>query len=144
MRNCRYLVAPFVIVVATFIPWASCLAEEEFSAEQLQFFEKKIRPVLVKHCYECHSKDSKELEAGLRLDTRAGIRQGGESGEPSIVPKDHKSGLLLNALRHEDLEMPPKEKLPDEVIADFETWIKEGAADPREGEAAKRHTIDVA
>lgn len=95
------------------------------------FFESKIRPVLVEHCYECHSAKSKILRAGLRLDTKQGLRTGGDSG-PAVVPGNVEESLLLQALRYESWEMPPKEKLPDSVIADFERWIEMGADDPRE------------
>jgi hypothetical protein len=112
------------------------------------FFEAKIRPVLVKHCYECHSAESGKSKGGLMLDTKHGIREGGETG-PAVVPGDVAKSLLLTAIKHSDpdLEMPPKEpQLPKAVIADFETWIKAGAADPRESavKAAERPPVDVA
>jgi hypothetical protein len=101
----------------------------------LDFFERKIRPVLVEHCYKCHSaaaKKSGKLKGEFRLDTKAGIRKGGETG-PAVVPGNIKTSLLIEALRYEDLEMPPKGKLPDHVVADFVKWIQSGAADPRDG-----------
>jgi acetyl esterase/lipase len=105
------------------------------SAAQLAHFEKKIRPVLVAKCYECHSAASKKIKGGLALDTREGLRKGGDSG-PAVVPGDPKASLLIAALRHEqDMAMPPKEKLSPEQIADFVTWIESGAADPRDGAA---------
>lgn len=110
------------------------------------FFEKKIRPVLVQHCYECHSAKAvanKRLKGGLQLDTRAGIRAGGESG-PAVVPGSPLKSELLAAIRHETFEMPPTGKLPDSVIADFEKWINAGAADPRDGEVTVSHDeIDI-
>lgn len=137
--NALILASPWLGLLS----FAPCQADEQFSQENLEFFEAKIRPILVTHCYACHSKDSKEIKGGLRLDTRAGMRQGGESGAATVIPKDPGASLLLSALRHDEFEMPPQGKLPDKVIADFETWIKQGAADPREGEAAARHTIDL-
>ena len=104
--------------------------------EQVQFFEQKIRPVLAEHCYECHSAQAKKLKAGLRLDSRAGWQRGGDSGEPAIVPGQPDASQLIQAVRHEDADtaMPPKKpKLPDAVIADFVTWVKMGAPDPRDG-----------
>ncbi len=98
----------------------------------VDFFEKKIRPVLVKHCYECHSAQAKTLQANLALDTRAGTRQGGDSG-PAVVPGDVDSSLLLDAVHYEGYEMPPDGKLPEEVIADLTQWIIQGAPDPRDG-----------
>jgi hypothetical protein len=99
----------------------------------IAFFESKIRPVLVKHCYECHSKDAKKLGGKLLLDTRDDLRKGGESGSSIVAGKPDES-LLIHALRWEDnLEMPPKEPLPEAVIADFVKWIALGAPDPRPG-----------
>ena len=106
---------------------------ENFAPENLEFFEKKIRPVLVEHCYKCHSSDSKKLKASLYLDNRAGYLKGGDTG-PAIVPGDPEKSLLIEVIRYTDtdMEMPPKSKLPDAVIADFETWVKTGAAWPAE------------
>jgi hypothetical protein len=98
----------------------------------VEFFEKRIRPVLVKNCYSCHSGSAKKVEAGFVLDTRAGLLKGGQSG-PAIMPGDDNDSLLMEAIRYEGLEMPPTGKLPDEVIADFATWIRMGAPDPRTG-----------
>jgi len=99
--------------------------------EETSFFEARIRPVLVRHCYECHSSESKKIKGGLRLDHRDGLLAGGETG-PAVVPGDVEQSLLLNALRYDDgLEMPPSGKLSDEVIRNFETWVKMGAPDPR-------------
>ncbi len=101
----------------------------------IEFFENKIRPVLVKHCYHCHSAAAlkeKKLQGGLLLDTRAGIRAGGDSG-PAVVPDKPDESLLISSLKQEDFEMPPEGKLPDAVIADFVKWVEMGAPDPREG-----------
>ncbi len=107
------------------------------SKEGIEFFEKRIRPVLVAKCYQCHAAEAKNAKGGLLLDTRKGIRQGGDTG-PGIVPGDTKRSLVLAAIRYlnEDLQMPPKEKLPENVVADFEKWITIGAPDPREGGAS--------
>lgn len=100
------------------------------------FFESKIRPVLIKECYSCHSAEAgaKKVRGGLLLDTRDGIRKGGDTG-PAVVPGDPKKSLLLLAMQHDALvlKMPPNGKLPDAVIADFTKWIEQGATDPREG-----------
>ena len=95
------------------------------------FFERKIRPVLVKHCYQCHAADSKIIQGGLRLDHPAAMQQGGDSGN-LIVSGDPDASLLVTALRYDDMEMPPSGKLDDQIIRDFETWISSGAVDPRE------------
>ena len=100
------------------------------TTEQIDFFEKKIRPVLVEHCYKCHSATAKKVRGGLLLDSRDGLRRGGDSGSV-IVPGDPAASRLIKALRYDELQMPPDGKLPDKVISDFETWIKQGAVDPR-------------
>ncbi|MBX3450655.1 MAG: PSD1 domain-containing protein [Planctomycetaceae bacterium] len=114
----------------------------------LEFFESRIRPVLVEQCYSCHSADAAsqgKLRGGLSLDSRPAMRRGGETG-PGIVPGKPDESLVLAALKHETFEMPPKGKLSDTVIADFEKWIRSGAPDPREGEPAPKapREIDVA
>ena len=115
----------------------------ELSAAELDFFETRIRPVLVEHCYECHSTGSDELQAGLLLDSRDGLLAGGDSG-PAAVPGKPADSLLLEALRYESFEMPPDGKLPDAVIADFERWIAMGAPDPRTGAVTPlRPGIDI-
>ena len=103
--------------------------EVAITPEQEQFFEAKIRPVLVTHCGKCHASTAEKLRGGFRLDSREGLRKGGDSG-PAIVPGQPDESLLLRAIRYrdEDLQMPPKGKLPDAVVADFEAWIRMGAA----------------
>lgn len=100
-------------------------------ADEKQFFNEKILPVLKKHCYECHSAKAKKIESGLKLDTREGLLRGGEMG-PVVSPGNPDESPLLSSLRYQKLEMPPAAKLPAEIADDFETWIRRGAADPRE------------
>lgn len=104
----------------------------ELTDEQRNFFERKIRPVLVEQCYECHSTQSKKVKGGLMLDTKEATLHGGDSG-PAIVPGKISDSLLIEAIRYgnKDMEMPPKGKLAESIIADFETWVKMGAPDPR-------------
>ncbi len=102
-------------------------------AEKVQFFEARIRPVLVEHCLQCHRE--KKQNGKLRLDSRAAVLKGGVSG-PALVPGKAKDSLLIRAIRHADpdLAMPAKAaKLSDAIIADFEKWINMGAPDPRDG-----------
>ena len=101
--------------------------------DSVDFFEKKIRPVLAERCYKCHSASAEKLKGGLLLDTREGILKGGETGKPSVVPGDAEASLLIEAVRYgnEDLQMPPKERLTEQQIADFVAWINAGAVDPR-------------
>ncbi|MDG2224639.1 MAG: DUF1553 domain-containing protein [Rubripirellula sp.] len=94
------------------------------------FFETRIRPILVDHCYECHSSESTELGGALRLDHPVGMMTGGESGL-AIDPGNPEGSLLVSAIRYESSEMPPDGRLPDQVISDIEAWIEAGATDPR-------------
>src|SRR5262245_13503083 len=102
--------------------------------ESIEFFEKHIRPVLVERCYACHSATAAKLKGGLRLDSRDGLRKGGDTGA-AILPGDPERSLLIRAIRRgPDVEkMPPKdsEKLSPEQLRSFETWVKMGAPDPR-------------
>jgi len=108
-------------------------AEAAPSEEQIAFFEKTIRPALVKHCYDCHSSDSAKVRGGLLLDTREASRAGGDTG-PAVVPFQPGASLLLAAIRHDDPDtaMPPKYQLDADLVTDFERWIAMGAPDPRE------------
>jgi hypothetical protein len=120
-------------LITAFLAAAHANAAEalEPSAERYEFFEKRIRPVLIERCYECHSTQAKKLKGGLLLDTQAGLLKGGDSG-PAIVPESPHKSLLIQSLRSDDkkIQMPPKEKLPEAVVADFETWIRLGAPYP--------------
>jgi hypothetical protein len=102
------------------------------------FFEKRIRPILAEQCYGCHSARAEKLRGGLRLDSRDGLRKGGNSG-PAVVPGDPGASLLIKAVRYADpdLRMPPKKRLSAEQVADFEAWVKRGAPDPRMPEEAQ-------
>jgi len=111
------------------------------SIAEIEFFEQKIRPILAQHCYECHASDSKSLKGGLLLDTREASRKGGDSGA-AVVPKTIAESLLISAIKHDGIEMPPKGKLPEEVIADFVKWVEMGAPDPRDGEPVPKSKID--
>jgi mono/diheme cytochrome c family protein len=109
------------------------------------FFEQKIRPALVEHCYSCHSAEAKKLKGNLFLDSKAGWEKGGDSGEKVIVPGKPEESLLIKSIRHDDadLAMPPKKaKLADTTIADFVTWVKMGAPDPRDGAKVEAKRAD--
>jgi hypothetical protein len=128
----------WLVVIFFSLLWLSAIAvraEPPADEKALEFFENRIRPVLVEHCYACHSAEAQKagkLKGELQLDTRAGIRKGGETG-PAVVPGDIESSQLVEAMRYEGLEMPPKGKLPDHVVADFVKWIQAGSPDPRDG-----------
>jgi len=109
---------------------------QQLTPDQLKFFETKIRPVLIRECYGCHSNQSGNVRGGLRLDTKELMLIGGSSG-PAIVPGNLEESLLFNAMVHEDFVMPPKRKLSDSVISDFREWIEMGAPDPRANKVSK-------
>lgn len=151
IRRFLNLLLLFVFLNTTVLSVSVSTAEEnpetDFHPNQIEFFEKKIRPVLVEHCYQCHSAKAAEnnkLRGGLFLDTRAGLLTGGESG-PAVDLEDSEQSILLDALRYESYEMPPKGKLPEKVIADFAKWIEGGLADPRLGDKPRpiSPTIDI-
>ena len=106
---------------------------------RIDFFEKKIRPILVERCYECHSANAKKLGANLLLDSQKGMLTGGESG-PALVPGKPDQSLILRALswKDDDLQMPPKEPLPEATVNDFVEWVQLGAPDPRTGDVSKK------
>jgi mono/diheme cytochrome c family protein len=113
-------------------------SSEAGPAEGIAFFESRVRPVLVQHCYKCHSVGAGKSKGNLLLDSRAKIRAGGDRG-PAVVPGDPDASVLLAAIAHSDpdLEMPPNaDRLADSVIADIKAWILMGAPDPREGQVA--------
>ena len=128
---------------------ASPLPAQELDARSVEFFEANVRPLLVRHCYECHSDVAAiagKLEGDLRLDNRAGVQQGGASG-PVIVPGKPDESVLIKSVRYTDkaLQMPPQEPLSAEQIGILEKWVGMGAPDPREKNtsgAAEKRGID--
>ncbi|MHC5541948.1 c-type cytochrome domain-containing protein, partial [Singulisphaera rosea] len=98
--------------------------EDEASGEGAMFFEKNIRPILVEHCYSCHSEGAKKIRGGLRLDSKVGWQKGGDLG-PSIKPGEPDQSLLIEAVRYKEgsLQMPPKGKLGDREVALLTRWI---------------------
>ena len=124
---------------------ASASAAPAIPADQLEFFEAKVRPILVESCYKCHSFEKGKAKGDLRLDTRDALLKGGATG-PAIVAGNPDKSLLIEAVRYgtEDLQMPPKEeggKLSADQIAVLEQWVRLGAPDPRSG--GKPHPLDL-
>ncbi|MCI0461893.1 MAG: PSD1 and planctomycete cytochrome C domain-containing protein [Gemmataceae bacterium] len=111
----------------------------------LDFFEKKVRPVLAEHCYKCHSTQAKSPKGGLLLDSRAGLNKGGDSG-PAVVAGKPAQSLLIKAVRHVDLDlrMPPDGKLPAPVLADLEKWVLMGAPMPKDRGPSTTASINFA
>lgn len=143
------ILVALVIAVRTQAADAAGNAHAALTPDQLNFFEKNIRPVLVEHCYKCHSSDSEKVKGGLTLDTKQGLVLGGESGHPGVTPGNISESSVYQAMtwKDEDMQMPPKQKLPDDVIANFKKWIEMGAPDPREQTVANatggRRVIDM-
>jgi hypothetical protein len=127
---------------------AAGLAADAPSPQQVEFFEKNIRPVLIQRCYECHSTESGKSKGGLTLDSRAALLRGGDNG-PALVAGNPDKSLLIESIRYKnhDLQMPPKGALPSNEVRLLEEWVKMGAPDPRETVAAKSSAprgIDIA
>ena len=120
---------------------------EALGQDQIDFFEKKIRPVLAERCYQCHSAEAARsgmLMGKLQLETREGVQKGGSRG-PAIVPGQADQSMLIEALEYtnRNLQMPPGGKLPDSVIADFVQWVSLGAPDPRDAKAVDTAAMDL-
>src|SRR5688572_20509876 len=113
-------VLPLFIACAIAPPCAPA-AEPSFTSEQIEFFETKVRPLLVRECYECHSGKAKEVKGSLRLDSRAAMLHGGDSGQAIVVGKPDDSNLI-QAVRWLSAEMPPSGKLKPDEIAALEKW----------------------
>src|SRR5262245_37117786 len=141
-----WLLPPIAIL---FFSLGNVLAEEpaKVSEEDLTFFEAKVRPLLVEHCYECHSQGAKTLQGGLLLDAAEGVRTGGDNG-PVVVPGKLDDSRLIEAVRYKnvDLQMPPDGQLALPEIAILEEWVERGAPYPAtaaEHVGSKPHTIDI-
>lgn len=133
----RYSVCCFLTAACV----SSVHAEEALPPEKVEFFEKQVRPLLVQHCQECHG--AKKQEAGLRLDNRVGLRKGTDSG-PVVVDGNIDGSRLIQVLAHSpnDVQMPPKEKLPDDQIAILRKWVELGSPWPTEAPGANA-SVDV-
>ncbi len=131
----------FSVGILSLMAWVLPLAAANsppvaLSREDVEFFEKSVRPVLVEKCYGCHSTGAKKLKGNLLLDSRQGIAKGGDAG-PAIAGRDPDQSRLILAVRwtDPDLQMPPKEKLTSQQISSLERWVAMGAPDPREATA---------
>ncbi len=131
----RSQISPLIALLLSLLTATSATIGADDSGptrEDLDFFEGQVRPLLVGHCYECHSVQSGESNGELLIDTAAGIRKGGSHG-PALVPGKPQESLLLRVVSYEDAEMqmPPDQKLNDDAIAVLRRWIEMGAPDPR-------------
>jgi len=123
-----------IALILCFLPRLALTAEPgAITPEAHEFFEDRIRPILVENCYECHTAGSPKMKGGLALSIPSGVRLGGDSG-PKIATGDPETSLLVHAIRYRDreLQMPPRSPLPARAVKDLETWIAMGAPDPRD------------
>ena len=122
----RWLAIVPVLVACLSASWPPMASAREPAGTAEERFELEIRPVLTRTCFPCHG--GKKTSGGLRVDSREALLKGGEGG-PSIVPGRPDQSLLLRAIRHDDetLKMPPSKRLPEETVAAFTRWVKEGA-----------------
>lgn len=130
---CRAVFVVLLVSLTSLPHLRAQTAGSHWPAEKVEFFESRIRPVLIESCYSCHNQ-AETTDGGLALDSRQGVREGGDGG-PVLIPGDVHASRLPAILRHEieGLEMPSGgSRLDDRVIADFERWIADGAADPRD------------
>ena len=122
------LVLPALIVSLPTLVLAQTVPSQD--AVAVEFFEKKIRPLLADNCFNCHSTNTNS-QGGLRVDDRNGLTVGGNRGA-AIVPGDPEKSLLIKAVRQTDkLKMPPMKQLSEQQIADLTTWIQDGAVWPK-------------
>lgn len=123
---------------------ASCLHAAEFPAEQLEFFEKKIRPLLAENCLECHSTAAGKAKGELFLDHRDGFIKGGDAGTVVTLGQPEKS-LFIKAVEYTDpeLQMPPKRKLKAEQVADLKKWVQLGLPWPVEAAPQKTGKVEA-
>jgi hypothetical protein len=134
--NARHLPAAILLTAAVLSTWPAAARGQQPDREGIEFFERRIRPILAERCFECHG-PVKKPKGGLRLDSRAALLHGGDTG-PAIAPGEPERSLLVRAIRYaeRDFRMPPKGRLSDEQIADLTEWIRRGAPWP-DGAAAK-------
>lgn len=129
LQNC---LAKFLFVAMAVVPLQlmNGQAKTPFTPQQLEFFENRIRPLLVEHCLECHGADENKIRGGLWLTSREDLLVGGDSG-PAIVPGRPEESLLIHSIQYDDFEMPPAGQLSNQQIKDVIEWVKMGAPDPR-------------
>ncbi len=139
MRN-RFSWAAATLVTIWTLPLSAVDLPQALTADELEFFETRIRPLLSERCYACHSTRADEVKGGLLLDSRAGWMRGGDRGDPVITPGRPELSVLLTAVAYTDpdLQMPPKGKLAAAEIAALKRWIELGAPDPRREDRTAR------
>jgi hypothetical protein len=125
--------------IALFVSIAPLLRPADPTPEQLEFFEKRVRPVLARSCYQCHSAAVASPMGNLRVDTKDALLRGGKMG-PALKAGDPDGSLLVQVVSHaHKIKMPPSGKLPDNEVADLKAWVKMGAPEPSYASAGKKH-----
>lgn len=135
---------PRLAVILLLVSSSAFAADEaEVQVAELDHFERKIRPLLVEHCYSCHSTEAKTVHGGLRLDSAEAMARGGDSGAV-IEAGNLRQSLLLNVVQYDgDMQMPPKGKLSADEIAEFTRWIEHGAPMPKSADSAERMDDEI-
>lgn len=131
-----------ILLVGLIVPSA---AMAQGTPADATFFEQKVRPLLVEHCYSCHSASAKKVKGGLLLDSREAILKGGDSGPAAVVGQPDNSALI-RAVRYKDteLQMPPKGRLSDREVGYLEQWVRGGLAFPAStAKAGATKKVDV-
>jgi len=134
-KTCRWLTLLFTTTLKASLISQRGRTQERVAEDstRIAFFAQKIRPLLAKHCYSCHSSNAEKLKGGLRLDSRQGWQSGGDSGEPATIPRRADESLLIAYVKHQgENPMPPDYKLPDDDVAALVQWVNLGAPDPRD------------
>ena len=133
MISMKQLIRP-VAIAATFF-YGSTTSAQQLSPADQEYFEAKIRPILIDYCYDCHGDGA--TKGGLDLSTKAGALAGGSAG-PAVAPGDPGKSIMIIRMKDLGDPMPPagKDAVPDELIAELENWIRRGAPDPRTGKSA--------
>ena len=130
MMRWKGLLKQLPLMVGLFSCVLNSCSTAQSPRSDLEFFENKIRPIFVEHCYECHSQNGESVEAGFNVDSREAILKGGDTG-PALIPGDAAASLLIDAVNYRGFyEMPPSSKLPKEKIAMLEAWVNRGAPFP--------------
>ncbi len=146
MKSCLIALAVLLAGTANLLAQETSPKTETTTAADLDFFEKRVRPLLVQRCFECHSAKAEKLKGGLLLDSREGILAGGDSG-PAAMVGDVEKSLLVQAIRYdnENVQMPPSGKLPETEIAVLTEWVRRGLPFSASiGATSTRRQIDIA
>ena len=141
MSNPQNILRISAFLIATLLCFSANAQQKKFSAADIDFFEKKVRPLLVDKCLECHGAKPDNVQGGLRLTSRAEILRGGDTG-PAAVPGKPEKSLLVECINYEEYEMPPDEQMSAEEIAIFVKWIEKGLPDPRKPSGQKSNSYD--